>query len=151
MALYNFQQRFVPHIQDGTKTHTIREIRKYPQKVGKLMYLYSGLRVVKPAFKIIEPPVCLAVKTIIIMGTGRVFIIDKVFTKEECKQFITTYTERKRHHFLSQDKRNELAWRDGFRVDDNGTREGCWMLMARWFAQTHQLPFSGHINYWKIF
>lgn len=44
MGLYNFQARFVPFIERGEKTHTIRAKRKYPDKVGNILHLYTGLR-----------------------------------------------------------------------------------------------------------
>ncbi len=44
MGLYNFHHRFAPHILDGSKTHTIRDRRKHPDKPGNLCHLYTGLR-----------------------------------------------------------------------------------------------------------
>jgi hypothetical protein len=44
MGLYNFQERFVPKIMRGEKTHTIRAKRRNPDKPGNTLHLYVGLR-----------------------------------------------------------------------------------------------------------
>ncbi len=44
MGLYNFQPRFVPFIESGEKTHTIRACREHPDEPGKTLHLYTGLR-----------------------------------------------------------------------------------------------------------
>jgi hypothetical protein len=44
MPAYNFQKKFVPKILAGTKPHTIRKRRKYPTKVGDILWLYAGMR-----------------------------------------------------------------------------------------------------------
>jgi hypothetical protein len=44
MGLYNFKTRFAPRILDGSKTHTIRPLRAIPDKPGKTLHLYTGLR-----------------------------------------------------------------------------------------------------------
>lgn len=47
MGLYNFQNRFVPKILAGEKTHTIRALRAHPDKPGNTLHLYTGLRTKK--------------------------------------------------------------------------------------------------------
>ena len=44
MGLYNFMPRFVDPILRGEKTHTIRARRRYPDRPGSTMHLYTGLR-----------------------------------------------------------------------------------------------------------
>jgi hypothetical protein len=44
MGLYNFQERFVPAILAGDKTHTIRAERRHNDMPGSTMHLYAGLR-----------------------------------------------------------------------------------------------------------
>jgi len=46
MSAYNFQKRFAPAIEDGTKTSTIRARRKngYVPKAGERIKLYIGQR-----------------------------------------------------------------------------------------------------------
>jgi hypothetical protein len=151
MGLYNFQERFVPFIKDGSKPHTIRAIRKYPQKVGALMHLFFGLRT-KYSTRIIPALPCKSVKTIIFYDDGDVFIHPEILNIEQATQFVeitNLHIARRTLHLLDDTDKDELAWRDGFRVDDKGTRKGCFYLMLRWWRQTHELPFAGHIQYWK--
>ena len=65
MAAYNFQKQFVPAIETGAKTNTIRKIGKRRHaRPGEAIQLYTGMRT-KSCRKIIEPdPVCLGVKLI---------------------------------------------------------------------------------------
>jgi len=44
VGIYNFQQRFVPLIMAGRKTHTIRAHREHADKPGNMLHLYTGLR-----------------------------------------------------------------------------------------------------------
>lgn len=66
MVAYNFQKRFVPRIQDGTKLQTIRRIGKRPHaRPGSQLQLYTGQRT-KYCQKIIDDPTCLEVKPVTI-------------------------------------------------------------------------------------
>lgn len=44
MPAINFKKEFVPLVESGEKTQTIRQVRKNPIKKGDTLYLYSGLR-----------------------------------------------------------------------------------------------------------
>ena len=44
MGLYGFKALFVEPIRSGIKTHTIRGFRKFPDKPGNTLHLYTGLR-----------------------------------------------------------------------------------------------------------
>jgi hypothetical protein len=44
MGLYNFQPRFAAPILNGTKRQTIRAFRRHPDKPGRILHLYTGLR-----------------------------------------------------------------------------------------------------------
>lgn len=68
MVAYGFKKYFVPQIEDGSKTHTIRGNRSRHAHVGELVQLYSGLRT-RHCRKIIADPVCVAVAPIIIMSS----------------------------------------------------------------------------------
>jgi hypothetical protein len=67
MGLYNFQERFVPFILDGRKTHTIRAPRANPDKPGNMLHLYTGLRH-KGARLLMRVP-CVKVEEIVITDT----------------------------------------------------------------------------------
>jgi hypothetical protein len=44
MPAYSFMAKFVPYVESGVKTHTIRGKRKHPPRVGQTAYLYTGMR-----------------------------------------------------------------------------------------------------------
>lgn len=148
MPAYNFQERFVPFVADGSKPHTIRKRRvKQTIEVGKKVYLYSGLRT-KHA-KLIALEECTDVRTIKIWSGG-IFI---------CKQRLDDYKFdlylNSKYiplgHSLSQLDRNILAWKDGFRPEGSSLAnpDGCFDLMFRFWRQTHALPFFGDIVRWE--
>jgi hypothetical protein len=53
MPAYSFQKQFVPFVESGEKTHTIRGKRKYPPKPGQPFYGYYAMRT-KQCRKLIE-------------------------------------------------------------------------------------------------
>lgn len=119
MGLYNFQPRFVPFILSGHKRHTIRAIRRYPDKPGDILHLYTGLRQ-KNAQLLMRVP-CLKVEEIeihITPGNGRLIRIEGIS--------------------LDHTESDALARRDGFKDFRD--------MMAFWDGR---LPFKGHIIHWK--
>lgn len=44
MVAYSFNPRFIAPIRQGSKTQTIRAIRKRPAKAGEMLQLFSGMR-----------------------------------------------------------------------------------------------------------
>ena len=64
MPAYNFQDRFIPKILSGTKSHTIRKRRKYPTKVGDILWLYTGMRT--KGCRLIAGALCVRVEPIVI-------------------------------------------------------------------------------------
>jgi hypothetical protein len=125
MGLYNFQERFMPFILDGRKTHTIRATRSNVDKPGNMLHLYTGLRQ-KGARLLMRVP-CTCVQEIVIdrfglsgKGPGIVRIDDYQLGDDECE---------------------ELARRDGF----SSFRE----MLKFWTQPVNRLPFRGHIIHWK--
>jgi hypothetical protein len=130
MGLYNFEKRFVPFILSGAKRHTIRGIRKHPDKPGKTMHLYTGLR--QKGAKLLMRVPCVKVEEITIemqlyrgggtLAKGLMFphiLIDGIY--------------------LTADEKEALARRDGF----SSFHE----MMKFWDGR---LPFHGHIIHWKF-
>src|ERR1700676_3802197 len=72
MGVYNFQKRFAPHILSGEKRHTIRALRKRPDKPGNTLHLYTGLR--HPGARLLARVQCTAVAEIEITDWGLVLI-----------------------------------------------------------------------------
>lgn len=123
MGLYNFQKRFVPFVESGSKTHTIRAERKIAPKVGETLHLYTGLRQ-KGARLIMRVP-CTRVERIDIslIGNGKVkWLIDVSIDGVPLD-----FTEKQ-----------QLAQRDGFKDFAD--------MMTFWEGR---LPFAGHIIHWK--
>jgi hypothetical protein len=119
MGLYNFKERFAPRILSGEKTHTIRPPRRYPDKPGTTLYLYTGLRTKKARrLRIVK---CAGVEEIrIFYSAGRrphVVIEGVELEGSECEAF---------------------AVRDGFASFND--------FLAWW--ESH-MPFKGQIVHWR--
>lgn len=129
MGLYNFKKRFVPFIESGEKTHTIREKRKYPSKAGETLYLYEGLRT-KKARKILEAE-CLCVEPI----TVKRLIRGGRMGRAVCYAVIIG------EQSLSQDEIEAFAQSDGF--------QNFAELIDFWKAEKRQFPWSGDVIHWR--
>jgi len=81
MGLYNFQHRFVPFILDGRKQHTIRAIRKHPDRPGNICHCYEGLR--HPGAILLGRWPCVNVEPISITHFGRIIIGDYMLDPSE--------------------------------------------------------------------
>lgn len=79
MGLYGFHKRFVPFIESGAKTHTIRKTRQSIDKPGSTMHLYTGLR--QKGAKLIARVPCVKVENILITPGG-VVRIDGLYLDE---------------------------------------------------------------------
>lgn len=120
MGLYNFKHQFVPFILDGSKRHTIRSVRRNPDKPGNTLHLYTGLR--QPGAQLLFRAPCLKLEDIHITAGHNVFVVGNC---------------------LTQDERESLAWHDGFRLA--GLEKAFELMMQFWEGR---LPFSGHIIHW---
>ncbi len=127
MGLYNFKPIFEGAILAGRKKHTIRAARKYPDRPGDTLYLYTGLRT-KEA-KLLAEVECVKVEQIniwpVIRALGSLksmaISIDGVdLDDSECEHF---------------------ARRDGFKSLSE--------MMKFWTTPKTRLPFSGQIIHWR--
>lgn len=87
MALLNFKKQFVPKIESGEKTHTIRATRKTPIRAGETLHLYTGLR--QKGTRLLMRVPCTRVQPIRIetVRDGAVMAIDgQWYTQSECQQ-----------------------------------------------------------------
>jgi predicted transcriptional regulator len=121
MAALSFKGRFVDLILEGKKNQTIRNFRKYPITPGETLYLYYGMRT--KHCKKLKEVVCKHVSTIKIHE-------DKVVLKN---------IANKKQWTIKCDFLNLFAQDDGFKD---------WEEMKRWWATTHQLPFTGQLIQW---
>lgn len=85
MGIYNFQERFVPFIVSGEKTHTIRAVRANPDKPGNTLHLYTGLR--HKGARLLARVPCVKVEEIRIRaGDFAVFIDGQLLDHTESEQ-----------------------------------------------------------------
>lgn len=125
MGLYNFQPRFVLPIRSGTKRHTIRATRKYPDRVGDILHLYTGLRTKRTELLGRFP--CVRVEDIeILSGCNCV---------DQCPFPARVKVNGQE---LNGDEREKLARLDGFKNFAE--------MAAFWKGR---VPFSGQIIHWK--
>ena len=86
MPAYNFRERFVPMILDGSKHHTIRRRRKRPTKPGDVLRLYTGMRTKE--CKLIASMQCTSVVPVkIYPDTGSVVLDGKPLSEMEVVMF----------------------------------------------------------------
>jgi hypothetical protein len=122
MSLYNFQPRFVHLIKSGEKRHTIRSIRKHPNKPGDILHLYVGLR--HPGAKLIRRVRCTKIE-IIEMRRDQIGISVAIENRK-----------------LKDAEKETLAIRDGF---------SCFEEMIQfWIEPINRLPFVGHVIHWDF-
>lgn len=125
MPALNFQKRFAPAVEDGTKRQTIRAYRKDGRdpQVGQPLYLYTGMRT-KACRKLGEAK-CESVSH---------FIIARGFRQWVAMKTVCNCLRR-----FQGDSANRLARDDGF---ENFAE------MCNWFEKTHGLPFRGLMIRW---
>lgn len=138
MAAFNFKPQFVPPIESGVKGGTIRAYRRYPQKLGKPMHLFSGLRQISPAPRIEVPglgssPLCVAMNSIVVTRDKRVFV-SAALGLPKASAFKTPHLFGRQ---LSLGDCERLAIFDGF--------DSFEQMMTFWDGR---LPFLGHWCCW---
>jgi hypothetical protein len=138
MASFNFKPQFVPCIESGVKGGTIRSYRRHPQKLGKPMHLFSGLRQVSPAHRIEVPglgpsPKCVAIQSIIITERLDVWLSGRPYVSEWAIRAPKKWEFVK----LQPDEKERLAIFDGFDSFDQ--------MMSFWDGR---LPFLGNWCCW---
>jgi hypothetical protein len=137
MGAYSFKKRFVPFVEDGSKTHTIRGKRKHPDKPGSTFHGFYAMRT-KQCRKIIEAPVLRVEDIVIDPPCCEIWVAETKLNLDEC---------------------DALAWRDGFRypVDDTflshgpgGPVGGEFGMMLLFWAQENEAftRWNGDIIHW---
>lgn len=120
MPAYSFQKQFVPAVESGEKTHTIRSKRKARPKAGQRFVGYYAMRT-KQCRKLIDSTITKVRDIRIIESSLHVRFVtvdDVTLCEDECEQ---------------------LAVRDGFK--DFAT------MMTFWDGRT---PFDGDLIHWKF-
>lgn len=132
MPAYSFKERFCPMVLDGSKDHTIRDLRKGRSRHARVddpVMLYFGMRT-KWCRKLGDG-ICKETLPIIIYPQA-------------------IYIGQKK---LSFDEMELLSWRDGFRPEGTSidNPEGSFELMIRYWKLNGGLSYERAIIYWKDF
>ena len=130
--LLGFKDRFVPYVEDGSKTHTIRAFGKRRLfRVGDSCDCYAHAR--QPDMRLIGRWPCVKVETI---------EIQPIYSMEDCPLYVLVDGVP-----LSPDETDGLLYRDGFREWSVGpfshTKE------AKYFWED-RIPFKGQLIHWKF-
>ena len=136
MPAYSFQKQFVPFVESGAKTHTIRGKRKARPKPGQPFYGYYAMRT-KQCRKLIESTIT-RVQDIRIEAGERVFD-ETVRAAEGLNVWWTVPNITIDGEVLARDEAEALAVRDGFRD----------LLEMSDFWPPERLPFEGDIIHWR--
>jgi hypothetical protein len=136
MPAYSFQKQFVPRIESGDKTHTIRGKRKNRPRPGQTFYGYYAMRT-KQCRKLIQS-VITRVQDIVIEQGERVCDLE-IRASEGLKVYWNIPKITIDGELLARDEAETLAVRDGFRD----------LLEMSDFWPPERLPFSGDIIHWK--
>lgn len=128
MPALNFQKRFVPLIQNGEKTQSIRSLGKRKFKEGDKLYLYTGQRT----------------KSCELVGTAVVSSIQRVWFYYRDTKLIEAYIEKNAcPHPLTNFGLLLLASFDGFDKDIAG--------FVNFFRENYGDNFAGQIICWDDF
>jgi hypothetical protein len=136
MGLYNFQERFVPFIESGEKTHTIRAKRKHPAKVGEILHLYTGLRRRGPIIQKLASGDVVRQKMARLLMRVPCTKVELIYMAVDRNNHAQVFIDGSQ---LAADEREVLAKRDGFKN---------WRDMADF--RNGLYPFEGHIIHWKF-
>lgn len=123
MPAYSFQKQFVPFVESGAKTHTIRGKRKARPRPGQTFYAYYAMRT-KQCRKLLESVITrvqdITIQRVTVLGSEYALIAIDGQT-------------------LAPDEMEALARRDGF--------ANLSTMMEFW--PTERTPFHGDIIHWK--
>ncbi len=129
--LLGFKRRFAEFVEEGSKTHTIRAIRKIEPRVGEICHCYVDPR--QKTMRLLGRWPCVKVERI---------VIDYREYRVSAPLVVEIDSAR-----LTDEEADLLFLRDGFRDQTGETYQH--MQQAADFWKT-RLPFEGHIIHWKF-
>jgi hypothetical protein len=135
--LLGFKQRFEQFVREGSKTHTIRRLKKHSPKVGDVCHCYGDLRQ----------------KSMHLLGRWPCIAVDNVRIDRNPNAAPVALKVRINGELLDADETRALFYRDGFR--DPGR---CPALQARDFwdaarprrSSNPAFPFEGQMIHWDF-
>jgi hypothetical protein len=140
--ILGFKKQFAGFVENGTKHHTIRAIRKRPFRVGDSLDMYTNVR--QKNMRLLRREWCTRIQVVEIyfretvppmspMSTELVIEIDGVE--------------------LTRDETESFAWADGFR-EEHAYRRWSYTTQMGWFwIREHKLfvgeRWTGQLVHWK--
>lgn len=135
--LLGLKNRFVPFVEDGSKTHTIRGKRKRRPRVGETCHVYANPR--QKTMRLVGRWPCIRVEEIRIT----------IGYKARKPLYISVWIEGDE---LSRAEINRLCWVDGFRSHPESE---AWREFAEYWAADSRIPldpgelsFEGDLIHW---
>lgn len=147
MGAYSFQIQFVSLVESGSKTHTIRAQRRYPDRPGSIAHLFYAMRT-KACRKLFSAPV-LRVEPVLIESYEAVQSgpnpkggnhVRGAMRGPDGESLLVTIGGVE----LTADEARAFLYRDGFREPG-----WCPQYQALQFWQD-RLPFRGHVIHWDF-
>lgn len=136
MPAYSFQKQFIPFIESGEKTHTIRGKRKNRPRPGQTFYGYFGMRT-KACRKLVQATITRVQDIRIRNGPGQ--FLERIYILENgnraCGRYPVIEVDGE---VLADHEMEALARRDGF--------PNLFEMMRFWDGR---LPFEGDIIHWR--
>lgn len=127
--LLGFMRRFAGFVEEGSKTHTIRGVRKVSPRVGETCHCYVDPRQ----------------KTMRLLGRFPLVRVEQIRIEATNSQSVPlrVYIQGER---LSPSEADALFLRDGFRDLTGETYQHMQQAAEFW---KDRLPFEGHIIHWR--
>jgi hypothetical protein len=131
--LLGFKRQFAPFVEDGTKTHTIRAIRKTFPKAGEMCHCYVDPR--QKSMRLLGRFPCVKVDAITITAFFNPMIPLALSINGQ---------------LLSTDETEALLWRDGFRDQGGETYQAIHHAAEFWKERlAGGKAFHGHLIHWR--
>lgn len=131
--LLGFKRRFALFVEDGSKTHTIRAIRKITPKVGEMCHCYVDPRQ----------------KSMRLLGRFPCVKVDAITITEFFNPMIPLAISIN-GQLLSTDETEAFLWRDGFRDQGGETYQAIHHAAEFWKERlAGGKAFHGHLIHWR--
>ena len=128
--LLGFKRQFAQYVEEGTKTHTIRAIRKIEPRVGEICHCYVDPR--QKTMRLLGRFECNRVQDVVIQRLSEDPTVEGIGIRIDGE-------------LLSPDEREAFLWRDGFRGSgESATKQ------AYDFWSGNVLPWHGHLIHWRF-
>lgn len=152
-----FRRRFAAYVQDRSKRHTIRLVRKNPIQVGDRLDCYLEPRRTPKGEKalLLGRFKCVRIEPIEIVCRLPGWAFKGSYAANV--DFYAVFQVSVAGEWLTRDERDVFAWSDGFRHSDRTRRtdtRGCFGFMADYWLEDMKKrklrwPFVGVVIHWE--